>query len=145
MIAVSDRLEEAYRVLASQPGARGRQASTVWPATTADRLSILDMIELMGTGELEARAEERNRVRLTPTALEISRMEEALGWPSRYLRDRPEQARAIQLRAMWSAMGADIRRRCARRGLDHDALNRDWQEALALITGALAADRVPVS
>jgi hypothetical protein len=144
-IHVLDRLEEGYRVLALQPGAKGRQSSTVWPATAVERLAILDMIELMGTGELEARQDEQNRVRLQPTAAEVSRMEQALEWPFRYLNDRPYLARSIQLRALWAAMGADIRKRCQRRKLDHDAFNREWQEALAYITGALLTDQVPVS
>ncbi len=142
-IHVLNRLEEAFRILSYTPGA-GRRSSTVWPAMQAQKLAILDMIELMGTGELEAREEAQNRVRLAPTTAEISRMEEALGWPFQFLRAEPSLAQAIQLRAMWAAMGANIRKRCERRKLSHDQFNLDWQRALALITGTLIAGRAPV-
>jgi hypothetical protein len=144
-IHVLDRLEEAYRVLAMQPGVKGRSSSTVWPAMAVEKMGIFDMIELMGTGELEQRAEEKNRVRLQPTSLQISLMEQALTWPFQFLNDRPELAKAIQLRSMWTAMGADIRKRCERRGLYHDEFNRQWQAALSIITGTLLARKVPVT
>jgi len=144
-IHVLDRLEDAYRVLAMQPGTKGRTSSTVWPATAVEKMAILDMIELMGTGELEQRAEEKNRVRLQPTSLQISQMEQALAWPFQFLADWPELAKAIQLRSMWAAMGVDIRKRCERRGIAHDEFNRQWQAALSIITGALTARKVPVT
>jgi len=31
-----------------------------------------------------------------------------------------------------------------RRGIDHERFNRDWQQALGIITAALIAQRVPV-
>src|ERR1700730_2516513 len=65
-IHVLDRMEEAYRVLASQPGGFKARSSSVWPAMAVQQLSILDQIELMGTGELEQRQQDQNRVRLAP-------------------------------------------------------------------------------
>lgn len=144
-IHVLDRLEDGYRVLASQPGMKGRGSSTVWPAVAEEALSLLDKVLLIEAGELEARDEENNRVRFVPTSLDIALSDQALAWPFRYLRDRPGLARAIQLRAMWASMGVDIKKRCRHRKLDHDQFNLDWQHALALITGALIADRVAVS
>jgi hypothetical protein len=144
-IHVLDRMEEAYGVLASQPGGGKARSSSVWPAMAAQQLSILDQIELMETGELEQRQQDQNRVRLAPTSLQISLMEQALAWPFQFLHDRPELAKAIQLRTMWAAMGADIRKRGERAGLHHDIFNSNWQQALAIITGALIARKVPVS
>lgn len=144
-IHILDRLEEAYRVLASQPGGGKARSSSVWPVMEQQKLTFKDLIEMTETGELEQREADRNRVRLAPTSLQVSLMEQALAWPFEHLSDRPALARAIQLRAMWASMGADIRKRCERRGMDHDQFNADWQKALAVITGALIARKVPVS
>lgn len=146
LIHVLDRLEEAYSVLAGMPMAtRPKQYGNAMPTPHQQKLSIYDQIEMLGTGELEQLHEDRNRVRLAPTSAQVTRMEQALRWPFEYLSDRPELAKAIQLRAMWSAMGVDIRKRCERRGINHDAFNANWQQALAAITGALIARKVPVS
>jgi hypothetical protein len=67
------------------------------------------------------------------------------GWPFEYLGDRPDLAKAISLRAMWSVMKVDIRKRCASRGIDHRAFNVQWQTALSLITGTLIARKVRLS
>jgi len=140
-----DRLEDAFRTLSSQPGGGKARSSSVWPVMEQQKLSFKDLIEMSATGELEQREADRNRVRLAPTSLQVTQMEQALAWPFEYLRDQPELAKAIQLRALWSSMGADIRKRCERRGIDHDAFNANWQRALAIITGALVARKVPVS
>lgn len=146
IVHVLDRLEEGYQVLAGMPMAtRPKQYGNTMPAPHQQKLSIYDQIEMLGTGELEQLHEDRNRVRLAPTSAQVTRMEQALRWPFEHLRDQPELAKAIQLRAMWSAMGVDIRKRCERRGIDHDAFNANWQRALAVITGALIAGKVTVS
>lgn len=145
-IHVLDRLEEAYAVLGGMPTAtRPKQYGNTMPTPDRERLSIRDQIEMMGTGELEQMHEDRNRVRLAATSAQVSRMEQALRWPFEYLSDAPELAKAIQLRAMWSAMGVDIRKRCERRSIHHEHFNANWQQALAIITGALIARKVPVS
>ncbi|CAN7379329.1 hypothetical protein LJR220_003374 [Bradyrhizobium sp. LjRoot220] len=144
-IHVLDRLEDAFRTLASQPGGGKARSSSVWPVMEQTRLTFKDLIDMQETGELEQRQADQNRVRLAPTSLQVSQMEQALAWPFQHLSDRPELARAIQLRALWASMGVDIRKRCERRGMDHDQFNASWQAALAVITGALIARKVPVS
>lgn len=143
-IHVLDRLEEAYKTLAGLP-MKTFNLGTAWPAIQQQKLSILDQIEMLGTGELEQLHEDRNRVRLPATSTQVSRMEQALGWPFEYLGDMPELARALSLRCFWASMGADIKKRCERRGIDHAGFNADWQAALAIVTGALIARKVPVS
>lgn len=142
-----DRLEEAYEVLASMPMAtRPKQFGSAMPTPFQEqRLSLLDQVLMHETGELELMHEDRNRVRLSATSAQVSRMEQALRWPFEYLGDRPDLAKAISLRAMWSVMKVDIRKRCASRAIDHRAFNAQWQTALSLITGTLIARKVPVS
>lgn len=144
-IHVLDRLEDAFRTLASQPGGGKARSSSVWPVMEQTRLTFKDLIDMQETGELEQRQADQNRVRLAPTSLQVSQMEQALAWPFEYLSDRPELAKAIQLRALWSSMGVDIRKRCERRGMEHDEFNQFWQAALSIITGALIERRIPVS
>lgn len=146
IVHVLDRLEEGYEVLAGMPMAtRPKQYGNAMPTPHQQKLSILDQIEMLGTGELEQLHEDRNRVRLAATSAQVSRMDQALGWPFEYLRDRSELAKAISLRAMWAVMRADIRKKCERRGLEHDEFNRQWQEGLRIITAMLIARKVPVS
>jgi hypothetical protein len=75
----------------------------------------------------------------------VTRAEEAERWPFEYLSDRPDLARALNLRALWSVMKVDIRKRCLARGLDHAEFNAQWQAALSVIATSLIANRVPVS
>jgi hypothetical protein len=145
-IHVWDRLEEGYEVLAGMPTAtRPKAYGSAWPTVQKERLSIYDQIQMLGTGEIEQMHEDRNRVRMAATSAQVTRMEQALRWPFEYLSDRPEMAKAINLRAMWAVMRVDIRKRCQRRGIDHDEFNRQWQQGLGVITASLIARKVPIS
>jgi hypothetical protein len=143
IIHVLDRLEEAVEVRAMMPAAtRPKEFGSVWPAYTYDRFDLNSQME---TEELEKTLADRNKVRLQPSAAQVSRAEEAERWPFEYLADQPELARAIGLRALWSVMKVDIRKRCKSRGIDHAEFNLQWQAALSLITGRLIARKVPIS
>lgn len=146
MIHILDRMEEAFEILAGMPMAtRPKQYGNAMLAIHHQRLSIKDQLDMMASGELEQMAEDRNRVRLAPTSAQVSRMDQALGWPFQYLSDRPELAKAVSLRALWAAMRVDIHKRCERRGIDHAAFNAHWQEGTRIIAATLIARRVPVS
>jgi len=146
LIHVLDRLEEAFVVLSGLPAhTRPREYGNAMPTPLQERMSFKDLIEMSASGELEQMQEDRNRVRLAATSAQVSRMDQALSWPVQYLSDRPELAKAVSLRALWAAMHADIRKRCERRGIDHDAFNRHWQEGVRIIAATLIARRVPVS
>jgi hypothetical protein len=141
-----DRLEEAFQVMAMMPAAtRPKAYGSAWPSIVQEKIPLVILAEMSASGELESQQDEKNRVRVPPSSAQISRMEQALRWPFEYLRDQPELARAISQRAMWSAMHVDIRKRCERRGIDHDRFNADWQEGLRIITVMLIALKVPVS
>jgi hypothetical protein len=53
--------------------------------------------------------EDRNRYRDPPSAQQISCMERALLWPGRYLRNRPELARAFNIAGLAQARGVSVR------------------------------------
>jgi len=142
-IHVLDRLEEAFEVMAMMPAAtRPKSFGAAWPKYAYDRFDLNAQLE---TAELEKTLADRNKVRLSPTAAQVSRMDQALRWPFEYLSDQPDLARALSLRCFWAAMRADIRKRCAARGIDHGEFNAAWQNALRLVTMALIARKVPVT
>jgi Domain of unknown function (DUF6362) len=141
-----DRLEEAFHVMAMMPAAtRPKAYGSAWPSVVQEKIPLVILAEMSASGELETQQKEQNRVRLPPSSAQVSRMEQALRWPFEYLSGQPDLARAISLRAMWSAMGADIRKRCKRRGIDHVEFSRQWQEGLNIITATLISRKVPVS
>jgi hypothetical protein len=143
IIYVLDRLEEAVEVRAMMPAStRPKEFGAAWPTYTYDRFDLNSQME---TEELEKTLADRNKVRLQPSAAQISRAEEAERWPFEFLADRPELARAIGLRTLWSVMKIDIRKRCLARGIDHAEFNVQWQAALSEIAGKLIARKVPVS
>lgn len=151
IVHVLDRLEEAFEVMGMMPAAtRPKAYGSAWPGcspiTESELIGIKN--EIFREGGQAALSEwegERNQVRPVPSSAQITRMEQALRWPFEYLGDRPLLAKAISQRAMWAAMHVDIRRRCERRGIDHDEFNVFWQEGLNIITAMLIARKVPVS
>lgn len=145
-IHVLDRFEEAFEVLLSlpmttRPKAYGNAMPTIAPEA---RLSLFEQVKMLETGQLEELHAERNRARISPTAGQITRMDQALAWPAEHLLDQPEMARALLRRCFWTVTKTDVRRKFADDD-DYRAFNDRWHEALAIVTGALNARLVPVT
>jgi hypothetical protein len=138
IIAVSDRLVEGYRVLARLPmRVWPKEFGSCMPAYTHEYTDHLAQIE---TGEFEKLLDERNRVRVRPSSIEIARAEQALAWPARYLRHPSEMkpsvtARAVCLCSMWEALELDRGRQCKRLGLAPKWLAECHETGLVAITG----------
>jgi len=146
VVHVLDRLEEAYAVLGGMPMVtRPKAYGNAMPAPMRDKMTNKDWIDLLESGEIEQLEEDRNRVRLAPTTAQITRMEQALRWSFDHLRERPELAQAVSLRAMWAAARLDIRKQCERRSIEPKLFNQQWHEGVRMIAAALIAKRVPVS
>jgi hypothetical protein len=146
VIHVLDRLEEAFEVLASLPMAtRPKAYGNAMPTVVQQRFSLLDQFEMQETGELAELHQDRNRVRLSVSAAQISRMDQAFSWPVTYLKPYPEVAKAVCLKAWWSVSKADIGRRCAARRMNPKFFNRQWQHGLAVIATQLVLSKIPVS
>jgi hypothetical protein len=144
VIAVMERMEEAFRTLARLPVAvRPRGYVNSMPFYLYDRGDLNAQLE---TYELERMARLRNRVRIPPSPAEIERMEEALRWPIAYLSGAEFQhvARAVNLGSLWAAFDADIDARLKRLKIARRVFNARKLQGLHIIARELARRRVPV-
>jgi hypothetical protein len=144
LIAVMDRMEEAFRILMRLPVAtRPRGHINSMPFYVYDQSDLNGQVE---TYELERMARLRNRVRIPPSPAEIARMEEALHWPIAYL-SGPEfhhVARAVNLGSLWAAFDADVDARVKRLKITRRAFNARKLQGLRIIARELVRNRVPV-
>jgi hypothetical protein len=105
---VGKRLVEGLRTLMLMPMPSGPRATgSHWPAYAHDWADLL--------AQQEADAEQRqrdqreaNRTQLRPSSTEISRMEQAICWPARYLREFPQLIRTVQAVAAGRARDRDM-------------------------------------
>lgn len=132
---VAWRLLEARRTLARMPmSTRPQGLKTLWPVfqgmTERETRNLVFEAEAAGTQrELYA---SRNRVRIPPSSSEIERMEEAISWVMRYLKDDAESASCV------SAWIEDTERR-------PDAGTPEFvSDALSVISQGLNRERVKV-
>lgn len=144
VIAVMERMEEAFRTLARVPIAvRPRGYINSMPFYLYDRG---DLNAQMETQELERMTRLRNRVRIPPSPAEVERMEEALRWPIAYLSGAEfhHVARAVNLGSLWAAFDADIAARLKRLNITRRAFHARKLQGLHVIARELARHRVPV-
>jgi hypothetical protein len=128
---VLQRLEEAYRTLRKLPMAtRPRTHGNSMPAYGYE---YSDLVQESQTNELKRGMRLRLRPRLTATADEIERMEEALAWPMQYLADKPEVAQAVGLGALWRVSGVALEERCRAYGWSRRTFLRRKVHGLKLI------------
>jgi hypothetical protein len=129
---VGRRLIEGFRTLARTPMSGAPSSiGSAWPAYQREFSEFYAALVGDERAEHATVAAERNRVRLMPSAVEITRMELAIGWPARYLRDRPQLSMLVQTVARLRALDWPLEniarkmkhgpahvRRCNRAGLD---------------------------
>jgi hypothetical protein len=144
LVAVMERMEEAFRILGRLPVAtRPRGHLNSMPFYVYDQSDLNAQVE---TYELERMARLRNRVRLPPSPAEIARMEEALHWPIAYL-SGPEfhhVARAVNLGSLWAAFDLDVNTRVKRLKITRRAFYARKLQGLRIIARELVRNRVPV-
>jgi hypothetical protein len=102
------RLVEGLRTLAL-PTRRGpREYGNHWPDW------MYEWEDLLAQQEIEQEEKDRanrkqNRTRLSPSSVEIARMERTIAWPAHYLRSFPQLLRTVQLAASARARHRDLR------------------------------------
>jgi hypothetical protein len=144
LLAVMERLEEAFRILARLPIAtRPRGYVNSMPYYVYDRGDLNAQLE---THELERMAQLRNRVRIPPTPADIARMEEALHWPAAFLSGAEfhHVARAVNLGSLWAAFDSDIDAGLKRIKLTRRTFNARKLQGLRIILRELVRRRVPI-
>jgi hypothetical protein len=143
-IHVMERMEEAFRTLRR---VRMRIDPSGFfnsmPRYEHDRSDLNAQAE---THELENLARSRNRARILPSPDEITRMQEALCWPTEYLSDTEYHhlARAVNLSAMWAANDADVDKALRRIKTTRRAFNARKVQGLRIIARQLIRERVPI-
>ena len=141
---VALRLADAWRVLSRMPwrSPYPRAFGRWWPPY---RVEWHDLLAMLGAGELEAMQREANRVRVLPSAKDISQMEQAMDWPMDYLCD-DRHVLIVHVCARVASFDGDLEREIARRRYPGEAAQ--WQrvnwQLCDKIADALVADRVMV-
>ena len=142
---VGKRMIESYQTLAKLPVANGpRFHSGFWLEWTRE---WTDEMARLGAdaAQLEAEARAANRVRILPSAAEISRMEAAIAWPGHYLaKTRPILAVTVQLVALWRSREKDLRWIARKLRLGVHTVRARNRTGLDLIAAGLHRDGVPV-
>lgn len=130
---VGVRLADAWRVLSKMPIERitPRAYGRCWPQY---RHEWEDLLAMVGA-ELEAMQREVNRVRILPTAKEISRMEQAMAWPVVFLK-AARQVLIVHVCARIASFDGDLDREIRRRryggsGEQWQKLNWDYCDSIA--------------
>lgn len=133
---VSDALVEAVRMAQRVAGAVGPQGfGAHWPKY---RHTFADIV---GWGDTDEKI--RTEIRRLPTAAEITRMETALTWQSRYLARHPGPARAIKLWLRSKATRVPYTVLIRRQKWPPATAYRARDKALTLIALGLTRDGIP--
>jgi hypothetical protein len=145
-VHVMDRLEEAVEILGRIPmNLRPREFGNAMPVPTQEAIPLIDSFEMEEGGQMAELHRDRNTVRLPASAAEITRMDQALGWPAEFLMDKPALARAVGRAALWAVLKKDPNKECRRIGVRAQHHHRLHMRGLKLITAGLVARGVPVS
>lgn len=141
-VHVGKRMIEGFKTLSHLPERdKLSTASGFWPETFRTWEDL--MSQDVDARELEANA--RNRIRIRPTAQEISRMDAVMTWPARYLNYKPPLSmRVVQTVAMLRARDFDLEKISRKLKMGPRHVRRINREALDTIAAGLRKDDVPV-
>ena len=105
--------------------------------------------DLLAQQEIEQEEKDRanrkqNWTRLSPSSIEIGRMEQTIAWPARYLRGVPQLLRTIQLVSLSRSRHRDMEWAARRLRLPRRLVRRWNGEGLDKIALGLIRDRVTI-
>lgn len=146
---VADRLVEAFETLRATPArTHPKEFGNGWPGYREEWTDWLAQAELTES-ERADREYARNRVRIPPSSEKVSRMDDALRWPLRFLatgnlRDQ-ERSKVLLIWAFCKANGRSIRAARRRFGWSSSTFHRLRQDALDTVAASLDHLAVPVS
>jgi hypothetical protein len=136
---VGVRLIEAFRTLSRLPPDRGpKQFGTALPMPVRDFSDLVD--EGKGDGNIAERT--ALKVKITPSAKEYAKMEQALYWVPRFLKHNAELGQVVNHWAMWRCFAKDIAKKVeVVYDGDIGRFDRLKYEGLTLIAMGLARSR----
>jgi hypothetical protein len=143
---VYTRLTDAWRTLSKMPLGqfRPRSYGSAWPSYQIEWRDLLAMAEQDGQ-QIQAYYRRANRVRILPSAKEISQMETGIGWPLQYLLT-PRSILIVNVCARVASFNGDLQREIRRRKYKGNA--EHWQRLnwkyCDWIADGLMNDRVAV-
>jgi len=150
-LLVKERLVEMMQVLNRLPARIGPRAySNSMPRHLYDsddlrgQREFFDLRQYARVAAIEVMTRNRNRVRVMPSAAEITRAEEAMEWPMRYLKlkEKSVLAEAVCLGALWTMAGDDVVAACKRVAISRRTFYRRQDLGLYIIAIGLTRDRV---
>lgn len=164
-VYVMDRLVEAFKVIARDPGStRPRGFANCMPRYAPSDDDLRGRSEkfgfaapgvwvLKGWDDIEAELERarwaRNRDRSKPSPTEVTRMHEAMSWQSLIADDRAGSRREIRLAvglcALWESMKVDIGKRCRARRISAKTILRRRDLGTRIMTQELIRLKRPVT
>lgn len=135
---VLDRMIEAARVCRALPMRNlfPDEGAGFWPRYPYEWKDLLAQEENVDLDPLPAR--------YRPSAEEISKMNEAIAWPLRYLFERPQHARAATSYSMGKACGIAEQRIAKREGMSRYTLRSRAMVSFGLIADGLNKDQVTI-
>ena len=105
---VGKRLSEAFEILGRMPNTRGPRAfGNAWPGYLVEWEDEIARAA-MEAADKDARIQERNRVRIQPSSIEIQHIEAAIAWPAHYLLEIPQLFRTVGACAFVKSRGQDL-------------------------------------
>jgi hypothetical protein len=141
---VGKRITDAFKTLALLPApTRPKAFGNSWPTISYEWTDLLAQQE-QEQAEKDRSAREQNRVRLSPSTVDVARMEAALYWPARHLANAPHLLQAVNLVAIAHAYERDSDWVARKRGGEAETWRRRFEAGCAIIAGGLIDDRVPV-
>ena len=141
---VEARIEEAFKVLGRiSVGQLGPRAfGNAMPQIVREHS---DLVAQAGNRSLRKAMKRLLRNDGPPSGAEVARMNDALAWAVRYLKDRdPDEALFVNLGGMWKAWGAPVSRKCKEIGVHRQVFYRDRKTAVrAIVEGLIRDGRAP--
>jgi hypothetical protein len=144
---VGMRLSDAMRVLSNLPtyGTCIGGYGSMWPAYQL-QVEWSDLLAMTQSDPAQQAqdAAGRNRTRVTPSAIEIARMEFAIGWPGMYLIRWPQLLKRVTLCAYMRSRNLPMERAAKKLREPYRWVRRCNQEGLTRIAEGLRKQQVPV-
>jgi hypothetical protein len=141
---VGKRLAEALRTLTHLSiGGAPRGFANAWPEYAVE---WIDEIAQAGADKTQQAqdAAAKNWTKIIPSAEEITRMEQAIAWPARYVGDLPQLLRAVGAVAIAKARHQNVAAAARKLRVPRRLARRWHNEGCELIAAGLARDEVLV-